>query len=418
MPTSTTKAQPTVSTVSTVSGAAPEVYAGVDTHADTHHAAVVDAVGRHLGDHEFDTTTAGLAALYAFISSFGTLIRVGVEGTASYGATLSSYLHDQGVSVSEVTHPSRAARRRGKSDPIDAYNAAVTAAGNTDLPVPKLLGGVVDGIRALLKARTSAVKARSAALTQIRSLLVTAPQDLRQAYQCRSVRTLLERLATITDDTDHPLLIVLAGLARRIGFLDTEITDLHTRITQMVTDTAPALLAAKGVGTVTAAQLLVTAGQNPDRIGSKAKFAALCGVCPIPASSGKTQRMRLNRGGDRDANCALYHIALVRMASDQRTKDYIGRRLGEGKTKMEILRCLKRYIANEVYALIVDPPQVGGVADLRPLRRQRGLSIQAVAGVLEVHSNKISAIERGVAHDAAFTQRYRAYLAEMAEAAA
>lgn len=335
-----------------------EVYAGVDTHAGTHHAAVVDSLGRHLGDHEFITSAAGIAALYAFICSFGALIRVGVEGTASYGATLTTYLRDQSVTVCEVIHPSRATRRRGKSDPIDAYNAAVTAAGNDDLPVPKLLGGVVDGIRALLKTRVTAVKARSAAVTQVRSLLVTAPQNIRQAYEHPSPIKLLDRLDTIDEQTDQLELIALGNLARRVHALDKEIDASTATLTRLVTQVAPALLAASGVGTVTAAQLLVTAGENPERIRNKSKFAALCGVCPIPASSGKTQRMRLNRGGDRDANCALHQIAVVRMAHDQRTKDYAAKRLAEGKSKMEILRCLKRYIANEIYGLIVHPPQV------------------------------------------------------------
>lgn len=390
-----------------------EVYAGVDTHAGTHHAAVVDSLGRHLGDHEFITSAAGIAALYAFICSFGTLIRVGVEGTASYGATLTTYLRDQSVTVCEVIHPSRATRRLGKSDPIDAYNAAVTAAGNDDLPVPKLLGGVVDGIRTLLKTRVTAVKARSAAVTQVRSLLVTAPQNIRQAYEHPSPIKLLDRLDTIDEQTDQLELIALGNLARRVHALDKEIDASTATLTRLVTQVAPALLAASGVGTVTAAQLLVTAGENPERIRNKSKFAALCGVCPIPASSGKTQRMRLNRGGDRDANCALHQIAVVRMAHDQRTKDYAAKRLAEGKSKMEILRCLKRYIANEIYGLIVHPPQVADVEDLRPLRKQRGLSLQTVAGVLGVHPNKVSRIERGGAHDAGFVTRYRAYLEDL-----
>ncbi|WP_425280728.1 IS110 family transposase [Leucobacter coleopterorum] len=276
-----------------------DIYAGVDTHADTHHAAVIDQNGKHLADAQFPTTPAGYVALTAFILMYGILVRVGIEGTSSYGAGLTRHLTSFGHHVIEVIRPNRQLRRMsGKSDPIDAYAAAKTALTETKQPTPKSGDGTVEQIRYLFAARRSAIKARTAAQVQLKSLLVTAPSLLRERFRNVTDAALVADLADF-DIRPYPehqgIVIALRALARRHRYISTEIHTLDQELETLTKHTNPALTAAHGVGTVTAAQLLITAGDNSDRLRSEAAFAALCGVSPIPASSGKTTRHRLNR---------------------------------------------------------------------------------------------------------------------------
>ncbi|MFL0412378.1 IS110 family transposase [Microbacterium paludicola] len=394
---------------------AREVVAGVDTHADTHHAAVIDAVGRRLGDAQFPTTTAGYAALAAFLISFGIVVRVGVEGTGSYGAGLSRHLRSLGMLVAEVIRPNRQLRRlQGKTDPIDAYAAAQTALAEMDLPTPKTADGTVEAIRQLLVARRSAVKARTAAIAQIKALLVTAPEQTRAKFRGLSDDKLIDTLARSRPSSSEAIASAaghaLRSLARRHQHLGEEITDLEALMASLVKAENPALVAAFGIHTVTAAQLLVTAGDNPDRLHSEASFAALCGTSPIPASSGKTTRHRLNRGGDRQANTALHRIALTRMSHDRRTRDYIAGLIARGKGKKEAMRCLKRAIAREVFTHLTNPAEVPTIDDLRPLRQARGLTVAAAAAHFGVWPDKISTIERGARRDDDFANAYRQWL--------
>jgi transposase len=386
-----------------------EVIVGVDTHADTLHAAVVDLTGQRLGDAGFPATSAGYASLLAVAGSHGRIERIGVEGTASYGAGLADHLRAAGIDVREVIRPSRQhRRRRGKSDPADAYAAAAVALADDDMPTPKSRDGQIEQIRALLVARRSAVKARTAALSQIKALIVTAPEQLRAELRVLGDQQRLKRLSA--SRTSEPLQVALRMLARRAQALSGEVAELERLLDPLVTATAPALRAAKGVGPVTGAQLLVTAGDNPHRMRSKAAFAALCGVSPIAASSGKTTRYRLNRGGDRQANNALFRIVLVRMTCDQRTRDYVARRTQQRRPKKEIIRCLKRYVADEMFTHIVHPVAVPAIDDLRPLRHTRGLSLTDVAQALQVWPASISQIERGDRRDDELANRYREWL--------
>lgn len=391
-----------------------EVVGGVDTHADTHHAAVIDTAGRRLGDAEFPTTPAGYAALLAFLVSFGVLLRVGIEGTGSYGAGLARFLRGQDIELAEVIRPNRQVRRmRGKSDPIDAYAAAATALAEPDLPVPKTADGTVEAIRQLLVTRRSAVKARTAAQVQIKTLLITAPDPVRTKYRSMTdiaLITALSRTRGSDDTTLDAALRALRSLARRHQHLTDEITDLDEALERLVTDTNPALAATKGVGTVTAAQLLVTAGDNPHRLRSEAAFAALCGVSPIPASSGKTTRHRLNQGGDRQANAALHRIALVRMSYEQRTRDYVARKRAEGRSTKEIIRCLKRAIAREIFTVLTTHIEIPRIDDLRPLRKSRGITLETAAQHFGVWPMKISTIERAKSRDDDFANTYRQWL--------
>jgi transposase len=394
---------------------AREVVAGVDTHADTHHAAVIDTVGQRLGDAQFPATAAGYAALVTFLISFGIVVRVGVEGTGSYGAGLSRHLRGVGMLVAEVIRPNRQVRRlRGKTDPIDAYAAAQTALAETDLPTPKTAAGQVEAIRQLLVARRGAVKARTAAMNQIKTLLVTAPEQVRARFRSLTGRALITALSRTrpcgVTTTEAAAGHALRCLARRHQHLSEELSDLETLLGELVKNVNPALVAAFGIHTVIAAQLLVTAGDNPERLHSEASFAALCGTSPIPASSGKTTRHRLNRGGDRQANAALYRIALVRMSHDPRTREYITRLTGRGKTTKEAMRCLKRAIAREVFALLTNPDELPAIDDLRPLRHARGLTLQTVATHFGVWHHQISAIERGTRRDDDLASAYRQWL--------
>lgn len=342
---------------------ARKVTGGVDTHGQTHHAAVVDALGRQLADRQFPTTPRGYRALLSWLVGFGQLVRVGVEGTGAYGAALSRFLRSEGVEVVEVDRPDRKTRRaQGKSDPVDAYAAALAALSGRAAGIPKSRDGQVEAIRALRVTRRSAVKARTQAINQLRALSLTGPAELREQLRDLSTSRLIDTCARVrpTADLADPVQATKAALrrlARRYQQLTQEIRELDAELTPLVTATAPELLALPGVGIEVAGQLLVTAGDNPDRLHSEAAFAHLCGVAPIPASSGRTHRHRLNRGGDRAANTALHTIALSRLRWDPRTRAYLARRRQEGLTKPEAMRCLKRYIAREVYRHLIGLPQ-------------------------------------------------------------
>ena len=336
-----------------------EVIGGVDTHGRTHHAAVIDTLGRHLADREFPATTAGYRDLASWMLEHGRLRAVGVEGTGAYGAELARVLADAGLTVIDVDRPDRKTRRmKGKSDPIDAYAAAAAVASGRATGSPKTRTGTVEAVRVLRIARRSAVKARTQAINQIRGLLVSAPAAVREQVGELPRAELVRTLARLRPGADlatplNATKAALRRLARRHQAMDEEIAELDAQIAPLVRDTAPDLLALFGAGPETAGQLLVTAGDNPQRMRSEAAFAHLVGAAPIPASSGRTHRHRLNRGGDRAANNALHTIVLVRMRYDQRTRAYVERRTQQGLSKKEIMRCLKRFVAREVYRALI-----------------------------------------------------------------
>lgn len=336
-----------------------EVYGGIDTHADTHHVAVIDAAGRHLADMQVSTTETGYRAAVRFFESWPGLVSVGIECTGSYGAGVMRAVRDARMPVIEVNRPNRFDRRlRGKSDVFDAYSAAEAVLCGRATAAPKGGDGIVESLRVLRISRSSAVSVRTATINQIKGMLVTAPEQLRSRYRGLSSTKLIAALAA-TRPTSTPVTAVEATgyslrlLARRWQALTEQINDLSAQMKRLLDDHAPELMDVFGCGLDTAAQLLITAGDNPERLRSEAAFAALAGACPIPASSGKTNRHRLNRAGDRQANSALYHIIIVRLRYDQQTRDYAARRTAEGKTKMEIIRCLKRYLVRQLYPIIL-----------------------------------------------------------------
>ena len=319
------------------------VTGGVDTHDDVHVAAVCDTeTGRTLDTASFPTTTTGYAALAAWMTGHGQLDRVGVESTGSWGAGLTRHLSAVGVDVIEVDRPDRKARRLdGKTDTIDAVAAARAVISGRATGTPKTRDGSVEAIRQLEIVYHAATKDRTRAINQFKAIIVAAPAALRHRLRDGlSLKNQLARAHRFSDD--HPDLVeqqtrfALREIARRIEFLDAHNTRLETRISELVIAHCPALIGLSGVGPHTAAQILAAAGDNPHRIRSEAAFAKLCGACPMPASSGKTNRHRLNRGGDRRANNALFTIVLNRMRHDPTTRAYVERRTAEGMTKKEI----------------------------------------------------------------------------------
>jgi transposase len=349
----------------TIADDEPEVTLGIDTHLGQHAVAVVDAVGRLLGTTTVPATTAGCEQLLGWASAFGLVTRAGVEGTGCYGAGVARFLQAAGVEVIEVTRAARSDRRHlGKSDPLDAQAAAMVVLAGRATAAPKERSGIVESIRLLRVARQTAVKARSQAMIQIKAILVSAPDELREELRPLKARQLVERCANARPRAGRdPLTVtrrVLRSIARRHRALDAEIAALETELDELVALAAPRLPAEHSVGRETAAKLLTLAGDNPQRLRSHSALAALCGASPVEASSGKTRRHRLNRGGDRQANNALYTIAMVRMQHHPETKAYVARRTAEGKSRREIRRCLMRNLARRLY-----PPLI---ADLNQAR--------------------------------------------------
>ena len=332
------------------------VVGGVDTHADVHVAAALDQNGGLLGIESFSVDAAGYRSLLSWLLGFGPVVKVGVEGTGSYGVGLARHLHDAGVEVVEVDRPNRQKRRkRGKSDPIDAEAAARAALSGEATTTPKWRDGAVEQIRVLMIAHRSARMQRNQTLNQLRQIVFTGPDEVRARFKDRYKTGLVSEAAAMrprkgSDPVTYTTHVVMRGLARRIRDLNDEMRTIDQALTELIGATAPSLLECYGVGVVTAATLLVTAGDNPDRLHSERSWAHLCGVSPVPTGSGKTSgRVRLSHGGDRHANAALYQIVLTRMSSDDETRNYVRRRRAEGLSTREIMRCLKRYVARQTF---------------------------------------------------------------------
>ena len=336
---------------------AMQVVVGIDTHQEQHVAVAIDRHGVHLGERHAAATTFGYRELERWSRNLGTIHAFGIEGTGSYGAGIARFLISRGYSVVEVNRPDRSTRyRKGKSDPTDAEMAARAVLAGVADAIPKSGQGEVEMIRMLKSAKDSAVKARTQAINQMKALIVTAPAGLRETLDGLSVSTLSTRCRSFRvhrlSDPISAAKYTLRSLACRYHQLSEEIRNLKAELARLIEIASPTLTNIVGVGPDTAATLLITAGSNPLRFHSEAAFAALCGVCPIPASSGKTNRHRLNRGGDRQANAALHRIVVVRLRCDHRTKEYMRRRTGEGMSKLEVMRCLKRYVAREIFSTL------------------------------------------------------------------
>lgn len=393
------------------------VFAGVDTHADEHWLCVLDAVGRPLLSERFPATPEGYDALAAAVCGAGAPVAVGVEGTATYGAGLARRLSAVGLPVWEVLQPERGRRPRGsgKSDPADAERAARKALSGDGLSVPKSRDGWVESVRALLAARdrlvSSATSAANAALALIRSAPEAVAGPLRGMRAERALPAALE-MEGPADPVGAASLLAVRALAESWRASRESAASLLSEIEALVRANCPALLAMYGCGVVSAARLAVAAGDNPQRMASEAAFAALCGASPVEASSGRTVRHRLNRGGDRRANSALHQIARHRLNHDPRTVAYAERRRSEGMSEKEILRCLKRHVAREAYRALTGRARArpDGPAGLRAKRRAAKISQEAAGRALGVSKGLISLIERGRGGSPSMCERYRAWV--------
>jgi transposase len=339
--------------------ARPTIFVGVDTHKRVHVAVAITAVGARLASRSVSADRAGYTELVTWARTLGTIAAFGIEGTGSYGVGLASFVRRHAIRVVEVSHCDRRKRRNnGKSDTIDAEVAARSVLAGIATAVPKTADGAAEMVRQIKVARDTAVKARSAAIITLKTLIVNAPSDLREVLDSLTDRKLIDRCAGLRPgDIVDPIASTkhaLRALATRWLTLSTEI-DGHDVALNAITATAvPTLREAFGIGADSAAEMMIVAGDNPTRIRSEAAFAKLCGACPIPASSGVTNRHRLFRGGHRQANAALYRIVTVRMRWHQPTMDYVNRRTAQGLTKKDIIRCLKRFVAREIYKALID----------------------------------------------------------------
>lgn len=338
-----------------------QVVVGVDTHKHVHVAVALDHNGGRLEELRFPSTGAGVQQAREWAAELGEVYGWGIEGTSSYGAGLTRQLLHDGATVLEVNRPDRHARRTlgGKSDPIDAEAAARAVLSGRATVIPKSGDGRVEMLRHVRMARSSAVKAQTVAMNQLKAVLVTAPVELRDRLEGLTPARLINACLQLTPSAeltlDNTVQATLKTLAARWRHLQAEAREQQLLLTKLVAAQAPKLLANHGVGPDTAAALLIAVGDNPDRLRSEAAFAALCGASPVPASSGQTNRHRLNRGGDRQANAALHRIVLVRLVHHEETKAYMAaHRTPNRSNTMHVMRCLKRYLARRLYPLLLE----------------------------------------------------------------
>ena len=375
---------------------------------------MITSVGQPVADQEFPTTVTGYRRAVAWLIEHGPVRAVGVEGTSSYGVGITTELLTAGIAVVEVNRTRPAEKRRqGKTDPLDAYRAARSVLSGEATTDPK--SPTIEPLRALTIARRSAVKAQQAARRQINALLVNAVPALRDRYRDLPDAELLAALRNCRPEQLHhsdtaDTMFALRALARRHRILHEEIQDLEQRLLHRTTRTNPALMAIKGVGPAVGAQLLITAGDNPDRLRTSASFAALCGTAPIPVSSGKTSRHRLCRGGDRQANAALHHIVKVRMSYDPRTRAYRDTHLAKGWTNKAVFRALKRAVAREVFHALAGHIAAPDYSDLRPARQAKNLTLTQAAEHLGLWPATVGQLELGRRPNEDLAHRYRSWL--------
>lgn len=383
------------------------IIAGVDTHTGIHTLALLDMNGRVLSTNTFGADPDGYGHLIAMLGDPARCAGIGVEGTNSFGAALARRLQAADFPVYEVLRPKRGVRRKdGKSDPIDAIAAARSVLAGDGTSLPKSSDGWVEALRHLNAERSQPVTAMTTPANSTGGLPAAAPEPIREKYRGLRTETRMNRLASCRPSgglVAHSVLTALKGAAKAWRALKEQADPLEERMRSILDTNARPLLDIYRAGTITAATIAIVAGDNPERIRDEAAFAKLCGACPIPASSGKTNRHRLNRAGNRQGNMALHRIAIVRLGYHQPTRDYVAKKTREGKSKLEIIRCLKRHIAREAYKALIairnggagrQTPQERG-ALLRRLRTSHGITQQQIGEALAVPSSRISEIERG-----------------------
>lgn len=338
-----------------------EIFAGIDTHRDTYAIATCDAFGTILNNSEFKTTKCGISKLMNWLTSQGEVSAVGVEGTGSYGKSVTVYLQKKGVKVLEVTSPVKKERRsKGKSDFMDAQSAARTArdftfggSRETNACVAKDRSSETEQIRLVKASYDAAMKIKTQSINEFKAAIVNASDDLRESLRELSTSKQVQKCSKFRPDIankeDNLTKITLKQIAKRILNLSDEIKEYKGILDEFAAQNLQNLLKLKQVGSISAVQLFLTAGANINRFETEGAFAAHCGVSPLPASSGQHSKMRLSRAGDRKANSVLYMIAIGRMGKDEETKEYVAKKIAEGKSKKDAIRCLKRIIARQVY---------------------------------------------------------------------
>lgn len=335
---------------------------GVDTHKDSHSAAVLNATGGVITALEVTASGAGYRRLLALANRQAVGRRAwAVEGTGSYGSGLAVFLEGHGERVLEVERPRRPRQKSGKSDQLDAIAAAREALAAEKLAMPRLRGAR-EAIRILLTTREGALKARTQALSQLHALVVSAPEVLRCRLRRLGTAALVTRCSQLRRQPQQCIELqvtiqALRSVARRAEALGVEAAECEKELVRLLGELAPVLVDQPGIGPICAAQI-ICAWSHHGRLRSEAAFAALAGVAPIPASSGQVIRHRLNRGGDRQLNRALHTIVIWRMNFHPQSKAYWLRRRAEGKSDREIRRCLKRHLARQVFRLLkgIDTP--------------------------------------------------------------
>jgi len=340
-----------------------DVVIGVDTHRDTHSLALVRCRdGVLVAEQELPANRAGYRAALRLGKRLGPRRLWALEGTGSYGAGLARFLAERGERVCEVERPARAgSRHRLKSDSLDALRAARTALAGQALASPRAAGRR-EALRVLLQTREGAVKTRRCGLNQLRALLVSAPEELRERLRGRGRDALVGACTRLrpqrrSQPERYATALALRSVARRVEQATREAAELESELRRLVSELCPQLLSLEGVGPISAAQVLVS-WSHRGRFRSEAAFARLAGAPPIPASSGKLVRHRLDRGGDRRLNRALHTIVLTRRRGDAATIAYIARRVSEGKSERDAVRCLKRYLARQLFRLLEATPTV------------------------------------------------------------
>ena len=394
------------------------VVAGVDTHKDAHVLCVIDALGRKVREGAFPATPNGYRDLANAIGEPGACLAVGIEGTCSFGAGLAAHLRGSGFNVVEVLRPKRDRRRRGtsKNDSVDAERAARAAIAGDGTSIPKSRDGWAEAARPALRAREILVRTQTQVMNATKALINTAPEPIRGKYSQLNGKKLMNALkrrrSATGDEARDALMLSLSTLAATWLDAESKASELESAIEKIVRENAPAVLEVDGCGALSAAELGIAAGDNPGRMRSEASFSMLCGASPIEASSGKTTRHRLNRGGNRRANRALHSIVISRMCSDPRTSDYIAKRASEGKSKREAMRCLKRYVAREMYRALMLPTATrhAAGASLAARRKRVGLLQRDVAARLGVKAEVVSSIETERAKHTAVRDSYEALL--------
>jgi transposase len=344
------------------------VIVGVDTHKKTHVVAIISETGQRMASWRFDAGAQGYRQTLEQIYKYGRPLRAGIEATGSYGAGLCEFLREHGIMCLDVYAPNRQERRRkGKDDTADAYQAAFAALSYERCAIAKQRDGDVKAAQLLETTYSQAVKQRTASINALKAALVSLDGPLRERLEKLSTTELVRTCAAFRiskGDLGHEAGVrtALRALASRIRSLDKEISSLHKDIERFALKLVPATMALFGIGCHGAIRLLCAAGQNIDRMKSEAAFSMLCGASPVPASTGDVYHNRLNRGGDRKANCVLYFMAITRMRNCARTQDFIEKKMSEGKSKKDAIRALKRYLARTVFNTLTQDLQVLGLA--------------------------------------------------------